>query len=173
MSAARRLAAISKAILVRVLGSRKKLTTVFPRKAGTRSPRLMAFLKEAVTRKIVSISSRVRSSIAIRSFLCQVIRQRRNTLCTGATERKPGIGRSSCTVISLPSVANPAIVVNVVRGKTDSARRSCRYSGATAFGFLRNLACGTVFHVFSGQCQVKAMREKTAFCGRLHSVVGK
>src|SRR6185312_14766029 len=66
-SALRRLAAISKARRVRVLGSRKRLTMVLPRRAGTfftLRPRI--FLKAVAVAWIWSISARLRSSMVSR-----------------------------------------------------------------------------------------------------------
>src|SRR6516225_10971776 len=70
-SALRRKAASSKEVLVRVLGSMKKLTIVLPRSAGTflisREPTV---LKAAAVSRIVSISLRSNSRIPSKSFRC-------------------------------------------------------------------------------------------------------
>jgi len=72
-SALRRKAASSKEVLVRVLGSMKKLTIVLPRSAGTflisREPTV---LKAAAVSRIVSISLRSNSRMPSRSFRCHV-----------------------------------------------------------------------------------------------------
>src|SRR6201996_6922219 len=71
-SALRRNAASSNEVRVRVLGSTKKLTIVFPRKAGTflisREPTV---LKAAAVSRIISISLSSNSRIPSRSFRCQ------------------------------------------------------------------------------------------------------
>src|SRR4029077_7492321 len=72
-SALRRKAARSKEVLVRGLGSTKKLTIVLPRSAGTflisREPTV---LNAAAVSRIVSISLRSNSRMPSRSFRCQV-----------------------------------------------------------------------------------------------------
>src|SRR5476649_2830387 len=74
MSAVNRCAASSKLILVRVEGSMNKLTTVFPRNAGTfliaRSPTALNALAVSST---VTISSAVSDSMSSRCFLVQLI----------------------------------------------------------------------------------------------------
>src|ERR1700737_1712391 len=72
-SALSRNAAKSKEGLVRVLGSTKKLTIVFPRRAGTflisREPTV---LKAAAVSRIVSISRRSNSRMPSKSLRCHV-----------------------------------------------------------------------------------------------------
>src|SRR4051812_23659929 len=72
VSALRSLAAISKEMRVRVLGSRKRLTTVFPRRAGTFFTLRSRMRRNApAVTSTCSISSRLRSSIVRKCLRCQ------------------------------------------------------------------------------------------------------
>ena len=73
-SALRRIAAISKDVRVRVLGSTKKFTSVLPRNAGTfLISRVPTSLKASAVSRMKVISSAESSRMPSRSFRCQRI----------------------------------------------------------------------------------------------------